>query len=135
MKWFRMTRDDNKTVTLPLIEGADVVEITSQPNPYFTLDSTPVNFPKNTPIFLGKLIDNVQYVDYSDNFKTALSQHFKLLDFNFFKNHKSYVKEHPILPSAVPYLSEKHVDRSFFCLSLIRSGRIWQREYTFRTAL
>lgn len=87
MKWFRMIRDDNKTVTLPLIEGSDIVEITSQPNPSFTLDSTPVTFPKNTPIFLGKLLDKVQYVDYSDNFKTALSQHFKLLDFNFFKNH------------------------------------------------
>lgn len=87
MKWFKMTRDDNKTVTLPLIEGADVVELPSQSSIGFTLDNTPVNFPKNTPIFLGKLYDNVQYVDYSDNFKTALSQYFKLLDFDFFKNH------------------------------------------------
>lgn len=87
MKWFRMTRDDNKTVTLPLVEGADVVELPSQSNSGFTLDSTPVTFPKNTPIFLGKLLAPEGYVDYSDNFKTALSQYFKLLDFNFFKNH------------------------------------------------
>lgn len=82
-----MTRDDNKTVTLPLIEGADVIELPSQSNTAFTLDNTPVNFPKNTPIFLGKQYDSGQYVDYSDNFKTALSQYFKLLDFDFFKNH------------------------------------------------
>ena len=87
MKWFRMTRDDNKTVTLPLIEGADVVELPSQSNTGFTLDNTPVNFPKNIPIFLGKQYATPQFVDYSDSFKTALSQHFKLLDFNFFKNH------------------------------------------------
>ena len=87
MKWFKMTRDDNKTVTLPLVEGSDVIELPPQSNIGFTLDNTPVNFPKNTPIFVGKLLDNVQYVDYSDNFKTALSQYFKLLDFDFFKNH------------------------------------------------
>lgn len=87
MKWFKMTRDDNKTVTLPLVEGSDVVELPTQSNIAFTLDNTPVNFPKNTPIFLGKLYNNLQYVDYSDNFKTALSQYFKLLDFEFFKNH------------------------------------------------
>lgn len=87
MKWFKMTRDDNKTVTLPLVEGSDVVELPPQSSIAFTLDNTPVTFPKNTQIFLGKLYDNVQYVDYSDNFKTALSQYFKLLDFDFFKNH------------------------------------------------
>lgn len=86
MKWFRMIRDDNKTVTLPLIEGADVIELPSQSNTGFTLDNTPVTFPKNTPIFLGKQY-GTQFVDYSDTFKTALSQYFKLLDFDFFKNH------------------------------------------------
>ena len=45
MKWFRMIRDDNKTVTLPLIEGADIVELSSQSDTGFTLDSAPVNFP------------------------------------------------------------------------------------------
>ena len=85
MKWFKMYRQsDRKTVVLPLVEGGDVVEVPTQRG--YTLDETPVNFPRRqVSVFVGGF-QGSQDLSYTQNFIDALSLYYKPLDFSFFAN-------------------------------------------------